>query len=93
MSPWPISVSAENIHMGKVTWKGWYTAQDEIPQPIGIIYGRNLRKELPLEQWLARYKTTRERQTQLAKLLGIELPFPVTWVLRAGSAKPSPKRK
>ena len=30
--------------MGKVTDHGWSTSSDEIPQPISILLGRNLRK-------------------------------------------------
>jgi hypothetical protein len=29
--------------MGKVTHRGWLTSYDDIPQPTGIIMGRNLR--------------------------------------------------
>jgi hypothetical protein len=30
--------------MGTVTHHGWRTSSDEIPQPTGVIMGRNLRK-------------------------------------------------
>ena len=30
--------------MGKVTHHGWYSSSDEIPQPISILMGSNLRK-------------------------------------------------
>jgi hypothetical protein len=30
--------------MGKVTNHGWSTSSDEIPQPISVVMGRNLRK-------------------------------------------------
>jgi hypothetical protein len=33
--------------MGKVTHHGWYKPGDDIPQPTGIIMGRNLRKSKP----------------------------------------------
>ena len=29
--------------MGKVTHLGWATSSDDIPQPVGIVMGRNLR--------------------------------------------------
>ena len=32
------------IKMGKVTHKGWSTSSDEIPQPISIVTGQNLRQ-------------------------------------------------
>jgi hypothetical protein len=33
--------------MGTVTHHGWYTSEDEIPQPTSIIMGRNLRTPAP----------------------------------------------
>jgi hypothetical protein len=31
--------------MGKVTHRGWYSSSDQIPQPISILMGNNLRKD------------------------------------------------
>jgi hypothetical protein len=33
--------------MGTVTHRGWYTSEDEIPQPTSIIMGGNLRTPAP----------------------------------------------
>jgi hypothetical protein len=30
--------------MGKVTHRGWYSSSDEIPQPISVVLGSNLRQ-------------------------------------------------
>ena len=30
--------------MGKVTHHGWYSSSDEMPEPISILLGNNLRK-------------------------------------------------
>jgi hypothetical protein len=35
------------IEMGNLTIKGWYTSSDEIPLPVGVVLGRNLRKPSP----------------------------------------------
>jgi len=43
--------------MGKVTHHGWYTSSDEIPQPISIVMGQNLRPQAPAP-------TERERALQ-----------------------------
>jgi hypothetical protein len=29
---------------GRVIWQGWQTSADDAPQPVSILYGRNLRK-------------------------------------------------
>jgi len=36
---------------GKLIWKGWSTRADQIPQPVSIIFGANLRPkaEKPLD--------------------------------------------
>jgi hypothetical protein len=36
--------------MGNLTIKGWSTSSDEIPQPTGIVLGRNLRKPKQLSE-------------------------------------------
>jgi hypothetical protein len=36
--------SMEGFFMAKVTWHGWSTSEDEIPEPNSIITGANLRK-------------------------------------------------
>jgi hypothetical protein len=30
--------------MGKLIWRGWRTSIEDAPQPVGIVYGRNLKK-------------------------------------------------
>ena len=30
--------------MGKLIWRGWRTSIKDAPQPVGIVYGRNLKK-------------------------------------------------
>ena len=30
--------------MGKLTFRGWRTSIEDAPQPVGIVYGRNLKK-------------------------------------------------
>jgi hypothetical protein len=30
--------------MGKLTFRGWRTSIKDAPQPVGIIFGRNLKK-------------------------------------------------
>ena len=36
---------------GKLIWKGWSTTADQIPQPVSIVFGANLRpkEEKPLD--------------------------------------------
>lgn len=29
--------------MGKLIWNGWRTSVSDAPQPMGIVYGRNLK--------------------------------------------------
>jgi hypothetical protein len=29
---------------GRVIWQGWQTTAEDAPQPVSILYGRNLRK-------------------------------------------------
>ena len=36
--------------MGKFTWEGWQTSAEDAPQPTGIIFGRNLRADIPEEK-------------------------------------------
>ena len=36
--------------MGTVTHHGWRTSLDEIPQPVGIVMGRNLRPDQTAQQ-------------------------------------------
>jgi hypothetical protein len=49
--------------MGKVTHRGWYSSSDEIPQPISILMGNNLRKDSDEE--LKRIGTIRAAQRLL----------------------------
>ena len=30
--------------MGKLIWRGWRTSIKDAPQPVGIVFGRNLKK-------------------------------------------------
>ena len=30
--------------MGKLIWRGWQTSIKDAPQPVGIVFGRNLKK-------------------------------------------------
>jgi hypothetical protein len=30
--------------MGKLIWRGWRTSIEDAPQPVGIVFGRNLKK-------------------------------------------------
>ena len=30
--------------MGKLIWRGWRTSINDAPQPVGIVFGRNLKK-------------------------------------------------
>lgn len=36
--------------MGKVIHEGWSTSEDEIPQPVGVVMGRNLRPQPELSE-------------------------------------------
>jgi hypothetical protein len=35
----------EGFFVAKVTHEGWYSSSDEIPQPISVVMGANLRKQ------------------------------------------------
>ena len=37
-------ITGRKIEMGKLINHGWSTSSDEIPQPISILMGRNLRR-------------------------------------------------
>ena len=30
--------------MGRLIWRGWRTSIKDAPQPVGIVFGRNLKK-------------------------------------------------
>jgi hypothetical protein len=38
------ATTGQRTQMGKLTWEGWQTSVSDAPQPIGIVYGKNLRK-------------------------------------------------
>jgi hypothetical protein len=48
--------------MGKVTWRGWYSGTDEIPEPTGPIVKRNGEAVLTIN-W-----ATPERQNAFARM-------------------------
>jgi hypothetical protein len=48
--------------MGKVTWKGWYTGSDELPQPTGPIVKRDGETVITIN-W-----ATPERQNAFARM-------------------------
>jgi len=45
--------------MGKLINHGWSTSSDDIPQPISVIFGRNLRKNS--EEDIAKQKPEKQK--------------------------------
>jgi hypothetical protein len=43
--------------MGTVKHHGWSKPGDEIPQPVGIVMGRNLRKPAPVRETSRHYRS------------------------------------